>query len=102
MCFRLIDGENVTMCDEHMWLIPFTSGGNHFLTITLKEAREITGLRLWNYNNSQESTYRGVGIAIDDYHKIGMHRNSDFFKVPVPAGTHENVRPEPELFASHV
>ena len=25
-----------------------------------------------------------------------------FFKVSVPAGTHENVRPEPELFASHV
>ena len=24
-----------------------------------------------------------------------------FFKVPVPAGTYENVRLEPELFASH-
>ena len=60
----------MTICDEHMWLIPFTSGGNHVLTITLKEAREITGLRLWNYNKSQESTYRGVVVAIDDYRKI--------------------------------
>ena len=58
--YRLIDGENVTMSDEHMWLIPFTPGGSHLLTITLKEPMEITGLRLWNYNKSPEGTYRGV------------------------------------------
>ena len=58
--FRLIDGVNITMSDEHMWLIPFTLGENHLLTVTLKQPMDITGLRVWNYNKSSESTYRGV------------------------------------------
>jgi hypothetical protein len=43
-----------------MWLIPFTLGENHLVTVTLKQPMEMTGLRVWNYNKSPESTYRGV------------------------------------------
>ncbi|XP_028395506.1 LOW QUALITY PROTEIN: protein KIAA0556-like [Dendronephthya gigantea] len=57
---KLLDGVNVTMSDEHMWLIPFVLGENHLLTVSLKQPMEITGLRVWNYNKSPESTYRGV------------------------------------------
>ncbi|CAB4005620.1 Hypothetical predicted protein [Paramuricea clavata] len=57
---KVIDDVNITTSDEHMWLIPFTLGENHLLTITLKQPMEITGLRVWNYNKSPESTYRGV------------------------------------------
>lgn len=30
---RLIDGANITMEDEHMWLIPFSPGLDHVVTI---------------------------------------------------------------------
>ena len=58
--FRLIDGTNVTNSDDHMWLIPFTAGEDHLLTITFPTVMQVTGLRLWNYNKSAEDTYRGV------------------------------------------
>ncbi|XP_043945355.1 katanin-interacting protein isoform X2 [Protopterus annectens] len=60
---RLIDGVNLTMDDEHMWLVPFTYGQNHLITITFDKNEAIAGLRFWNYNKSPEDTYRGVKIA---------------------------------------
>ena len=63
LLYRVIDGENITMSDEHMWLIPFTDGGEHTLTINLTTPEEIVGLRFWNYNKSAEDTYRGVSIS---------------------------------------
>ena len=58
---RVIDGENVTTSDEHMWLAPFTAGEAHRLTVTLRHATAVMALRFWNYNKSAEDTYRGVG-----------------------------------------
>ena len=58
---RLINGTTVTVSDEHMWLIPFTPGQNHVLTITFRQKVNIIGFRLWNYNKSLEDTIRGVG-----------------------------------------
>lgn len=57
---RLIDGANITMEDEHMWLIPFSPGLDHVVTIRFDRAESIAGLRFWNYNKSPEDTYRGV------------------------------------------
>jgi hypothetical protein len=57
---RLIDGTNITMEDEHMWLIPFSPGLDHVVTIHFDRAESIAGLRFWNYNKSPEDTYRGV------------------------------------------
>lgn len=59
---RLIDGQNITMSDEHMWLIPFTAGEDHWLSIDFPHPTEMVGLRFWNYNKSAEDTYRGVII----------------------------------------
>ena len=59
--FRLVDGMNVTVSDEHMWLIPFNEGQNHTVTVNFGQKVLISGLRLWNYNKSKEDTYRGVG-----------------------------------------
>jgi len=61
---RLIDGENVTTCDEHMWLIPFTEGAEHQLRVQFSRSMPLTGIRLWNYNKSPEDTYRGVGTFV--------------------------------------
>ncbi|XP_045212183.2 katanin-interacting protein-like isoform X2 [Mercenaria mercenaria] len=66
---KVIDGTNVTMSDEHMWLVPFAEGNNHVVTIDFGEKVYIAGLRIWNYNKSKEDTYRGARIlhvAIDD------------------------------------
>ena len=64
LCFlvRLIDGDNITMSDEHMWLIPFTEGASHQLTITFNHVTRLMALRIWNYNKSPEDTFRGVRL----------------------------------------
>lgn len=43
-----------------MWLIPFSPGLDHVVTIHFNKAESIAGLRFWNYNKSPEDTYRGV------------------------------------------
>ncbi|XP_048408317.2 katanin-interacting protein isoform X2 [Stegostoma tigrinum] len=67
---KLIDGINITSEDGHMWLIPFTYGENHTLTINFHRQQTIIGLRFWNYNKSPEDTYRGakvVHVTLDGY-----------------------------------
>ncbi|XP_056222133.1 katanin-interacting protein isoform X1 [Seriola aureovittata] len=59
---KLIDGNNITTEDQHMWLIPFSYGDPHTLNITFNEAQTIAGLRIWNYNKSPEDSYRGVKV----------------------------------------
>ncbi|XP_053527604.1 katanin-interacting protein isoform X2 [Artibeus jamaicensis] len=60
---KLIDGANITMEDEHMWLIPFSPGLDHVVTIRFDRAESIAGLRFWNYNKSPEDTYRGAKVV---------------------------------------
>ncbi|XP_015265376.1 PREDICTED: uncharacterized protein KIAA0556 homolog [Gekko japonicus] len=60
---KLIDGINITMEDDHMWLIPFSLGEDHRLLIQFCKAESITGLRIWNYNKSPEDTYRGAKVV---------------------------------------
>ncbi|XP_057681366.1 katanin-interacting protein [Corythoichthys intestinalis] len=59
---KLIDGHNITTDDHHMWLIPFSYGEPHTVTITFPQAQTIAGLRIWNYNKSPEDSYRGVKV----------------------------------------
>ncbi|NXH45048.1 K0556 protein, partial [Dicaeum eximium] len=60
---KLIDGTNITMEDDHMWLIPFSFGEDHLLTIHFDKTESIAGLRFWNYNKSPEDTYRGAKVV---------------------------------------
>ncbi|XP_032086358.1 protein KIAA0556 homolog [Thamnophis elegans] len=60
---KLIDGKNITMEDNHMWLIPFCPGEDHLVTIHFTQVENIAGLRIWNYNKSPEDTYRGAKIV---------------------------------------
>ena len=58
---KLIDGENLSNDDRHMWLIPYTPNGKHLLTINLpEEAKSVAGFDVWNYNKSWEDSFRGV------------------------------------------
>ncbi|MBN3276848.1 K0556 protein, partial [Polyodon spathula] len=74
---KLIDGSNVTMEDEHMWLIPFTPGKDHILTVSFEKPETIAGLRFWNYNKSPEDTYRGLKL---------VHVTLDGFCISPPEG----------------
>lgn len=56
---KLINGINVTTKDENMWLIPYTPNQSHCIYINFDEARTISGIRVWNYNKSEEGSYRG-------------------------------------------
>ncbi|KAM5151842.1 katanin-interacting protein [Mantella aurantiaca] len=60
---KLIDGVKITNEDSHMWLIPYTTGESHTITINFDKAETIAGLRFWNYNKSPEDTYRGAKIV---------------------------------------
>lgn len=66
---NLLDGINDTTLDEHIWLVPFSSGGQHRVTLSLGEQQRIGGIRLWNYNKSEEDRLRGarlVALFLDD------------------------------------
>ncbi|XP_060116845.1 katanin-interacting protein [Heteronotia binoei] len=60
---KLLDGVNITMEDDHMWLVPFSLGEDHSLIIQFCKAETIAGLRIWNYNKSLEDTYRGAKVV---------------------------------------
>nr|XP_057917653.1 katanin-interacting protein isoform X2 [Doryrhamphus excisus] len=60
---KMIDGHNITTDDHHMWLIPFSYGESHTMTITFPHPQTIAGLRIWNYNKSPEDSYRGVKVV---------------------------------------
>lgn len=57
---KLLDKENNTEDDHHMWLIPFNKGEDHWIKINLGRSTNISGLKLYNYNKSEEDTLRGV------------------------------------------
>uniref|UniRef100_A0A4W5QVK8 Katanin interacting protein n=1 Tax=Hucho hucho TaxID=62062 RepID=A0A4W5QVK8_9TELE len=66
---KLIDGHNITTEDQHMWLIPFSCGQHHTLTVNFAMAQTVAGLRIWNYNKTPEDSYRGVKVihvSLDD------------------------------------
>jgi protein JBTS26 len=43
-----------------MWLIPFNKGEKHTITIDLGKIQNISAIRFYNYNKSDEDTLRGV------------------------------------------
>ncbi|XP_051927947.1 katanin-interacting protein isoform X2 [Hippocampus zosterae] len=59
---KLIDGHNITTDERHMWLIPFSYGEPHTVSIAFPQAQTVAGLRIWNYNKSAEDSYSGVKV----------------------------------------
>ena len=56
---KLINGINNTSDDHNMWLIPFNWGEPHFIYIDFGSKREVGGIWFYNYNKSEEDSYRG-------------------------------------------
>ena len=44
---NLIDGVNKTRDDIHMWLAPFTPGGNHWITLIFEKRVQVAMIRIW-------------------------------------------------------
>lgn len=42
---NLVNGRNDTIDERHMWLIPFTSGGLHYVQLTVKGQEQIAAIR---------------------------------------------------------
>jgi len=61
---KAVDGTNMTTDDLHMWLLPYTPGQEHKLTIDLGSEEKIAGLRFWNYNKNAEDVRRGVKTVV--------------------------------------
>ena len=57
---KLINGINITIKDENMWLIPFVKAQNHQIFINFDEPKAISGIKIWNYNKNPDDSYRGV------------------------------------------
>lgn len=60
-----------------MWLIPFSPGLDHVVTILFDRAESIAGLRFWNYNKSPEDTYRGVSWDLRPAQPLSGERQLD-------------------------
>ena len=61
----LVDGVNLTTDAAHMWVWPMPhlpSSSCHCLTFKLDTPTSLKGLRVWNYNQSLEDSYRGVSL----------------------------------------
>lgn len=56
---KLYNGVNNICDDKNMWLIPFDKGQAHTITINFKQVKAIKGVKLWNYNKSEEDSLRG-------------------------------------------
>jgi hypothetical protein len=59
---KLIDGVNVTTNDSHMWLVPYTKGQDHWITIDFKSPVKLSALRFHNYNKRADDTQRGAKL----------------------------------------
>ncbi|XP_078728825.1 katanin-interacting protein isoform X1 [Lampetra fluviatilis] len=65
---NLLDNVNRSRDDAHMWLAPFTVGGDHLVTLELAEPCHLAMLRVWNYNKSRVHASRGarhLHVALD-------------------------------------
>ena len=57
---KLIDGNNHTSDDMHVWLAPFSQGGHVEIEIDFMNSETLSMIRIWNYNKSRIHSYRGA------------------------------------------
>ncbi|XP_037074470.1 LOW QUALITY PROTEIN: katanin-interacting protein-like [Pollicipes pollicipes] len=65
---NLTDGVYRTRDDMHLWLAPFSPGGDHLVHIGFPQPCQLAMLRVWNYNKSRCHSFRGarhVEMALD-------------------------------------
>ena len=64
---KLVNGINATRDDRNMWLVPYTRNGEHLLSFDLGQSDvPIAGIKIWNYNKSQDDAHRGARLVTMD------------------------------------
>ena len=61
---RLVDDQRLTTDPERMWLVPWKEGQSVTVIIRLASVIPIAAIRVWNYNSSQEESYKGVSSRL--------------------------------------
>lgn len=59
---NLLDGNNCTCDDMHLWLAPYSAGKRHYIQIDLPNGETLSMIRIWNYNKSRIHSARGVKL----------------------------------------
>ena len=59
-----MDEQRLTTDPEHMWLVPWKEGQSVTVIIRLPTVTPIAAVRVWNYNASQEESYKGVSEGL--------------------------------------
>ncbi|EFA08803.2 katanin-interacting protein [Tribolium castaneum] len=57
---NLIDGVNITNNETNMWCVPFEFGEEVVIRMDFDDFKYVSGIRIWNYNSSLETSYAGV------------------------------------------
>ena len=66
---RLIDGNNLTCDETHIWSIPFSGDAKPEICFNFLDQTSIGAVRIWNYNKSRIHSHRGakeVELLLDE------------------------------------
>ncbi|KAF5285880.1 hypothetical protein FQA39_LY04341 [Lamprigera yunnana] len=89
---NLTNGDNVTMEADNMWWVYHKTGQKVIITIQFNNFVYMSGIRIWNYNESPETTYAGVQaikILLDGKQLINSARKDEVFLLRrAPGNTH--------------
>lgn len=59
---KLINGNNLTCDDRNMWLTSFIRGKPHYVYINFPEEQNISAIKIFNYNKSDDETSKGIKV----------------------------------------
>ncbi|XP_043231543.1 katanin-interacting protein-like [Amphibalanus amphitrite] len=94
---RLLDDERLTSDPEHMWLVPWKEGQSVTVIVRLAAVTPIAALRVWNYNASQEDSYKGARNCIVSVDNKRVSPAEGFVLRRAPGNTHYNFSQEVAL-----
>ncbi|XP_067672341.1 katanin-interacting protein-like isoform X2 [Haliotis asinina] len=98
---KLINGNNITLSDENMWLIPFTPGNSHTVTINFDQQVLVSAIRIWNYNKTPEDTYRGAKVMHVRINGKQVSPDEGYLLRKGPGNCHFDFAQEVSLSTSH-
>ncbi|XP_046573388.1 katanin-interacting protein-like isoform X2 [Haliotis rubra] len=98
---KLINGNNITLSDENMWLIPFTPGNSHTITINFDQQVLVSAIRIWNYNKTPEDTYRGAKVMHVRINGKQVSPDEGYLLRKGPGNCHFDFAQEVSLSTSH-